>query len=226
MLLAPRSLARSAMINARFLAAVADAAKRPIAQVVAMAGAAQRRFAVVAGVVVGFDSGLRTDGVLALLADEGRIDSGLVQPLEEAARRRGLATEYVLVEEKLLGLDEVGPALERAAACAFRRAILTPGPVGVATDGVTRGAIRLRLAGLVLGEFRSLPLEDVRAFVGSGSGPLRLHNPVDLSSLGLQPAELRMARQSELVRTGRRPTDAELRLGGALMALGLASWAG
>lgn len=217
------------MINARFLAAAADAAKRPTAQLVAMAGASQRRFEAVAGVIVAFDSGLPTDGLLALLAAEGRIDSGLVQPLEAAARRRGLAAEYVLVEEKLVDLDEVGPALERAASSTFRRAILTPGPVAVSTGGGNRGAIRLPVAALVLGQFRSLPLEDIRAYVGAGSGALRIDKSVDLSTLGLQPAELRVARQSGLFHTGGssagRPSDAELRLGGALLALGLVSWA-
>lgn len=212
------------MLNPRFLSAVSHAGSKLSARVVARGPSGVRCFWVANGYIVSSESTVPLEGLLDLLASEGQLDHGLVEPLGAAAAKRGLPPEHLLLEEKLIQPAEVVGALERLATVRFRAAMVGEGQAAAAAGGVGRGTIRLHLGALLLEQFRALPAEAVRQYLGVTSGALKLHAGEDaLGALRLQPAELRAARQAE-VPLGGAQNERAVRLGGALLALGLATW--
>jgi hypothetical protein len=212
------------MLNPRFLSAVSLAWSKPSARVVARAPSGVRCFSVANGHIVSSESTVPSEGLLALLASEDRLDRGLVEPLGAVAVKRGMPPENLLLEEKLIQPTEIVGALERLATAQFRAAMVGEGQAAAAAGGVGRGTIRLHLGALLLEQFRALPSEVVRQYLGVTTGALKLHASDDaLGSLRLQPAELRAARQAEVLLGGSQ-NERAVRLGGALLALGLATW--
>ncbi len=212
------------MLNPRFLSAVSLSGSKPSARVVARDASGTRSFSVAHGYIVSSESTVPAEGLLALLAAEDRLDPGLVEPLGAAAAKRGLPPELLLLEEKLIHPAEVVGALERLATVRFRAAMVGEGLAAAAAGGVGRGTIRLHLGALLLEQFRTLPTDVVRQDLGVTTGALKLHAGEDaLGALRLQPGELRAARQAEVLLHGAQ-NERAVRLGGALLALGLATW--
>ncbi|MDY7231711.1 hypothetical protein [Hyalangium rubrum] len=212
------------MLNTRFLSAVSLSWSKPSARIVTRGASGVRCFSVTAGHIVSSESTVPSEGLLALLAAEDKLDRGLVGLLGAAAAKRGIPPEHLLIEEKLIHPAEVVGALERLATAQFRAAMMGEGQAAAATGAVGRGTIRLHLGALLLEQFRALPSDVIRHYLGGASGALKLHAGEDtLGALRLQPAELRAARQAEVLLSDAQ-NDRAVRLGGALLALGLATW--
>ncbi len=213
------------MINPRFLSAVSLSGSKLSARIVARGAAGVRSFSVDHGYIVSSESTVPAEGLLALLVSEKRLEEGPAARLGKAAVKRGVAPELLLLEEKLIQPVEVVGALEKLAVMRFRAAMLEEGQAAAAAGGVGRGTIRLHLGALLLEQFRALPPAEVQQYLGVTSGALTLHADQDvLGALRLQPAELRAARQTRIPLGGDVQNERAVRLGGALLALGLATW--
>ncbi len=212
------------MLNTRFLSSVSVALNKPSAQIVARGKDGIRRFGVERGFLVSSDSTVPGEGLISFLASVNQLSRGLVDPLTAAAAKRNLAPENLLLEEGLLQPGEVVSVLERLATKHFHEALCSEGACAASAGSVARGPLRMHVGAMLVDRFRTLPSEEVRTYLGVAGGALKLHLGADeVTALRLQPAEFRAARQSE-VPLAAPQTDGVLRLGGALLALGLATW--
>ncbi|MBS2028141.1 MAG: hypothetical protein JST54_09580 [Deltaproteobacteria bacterium] len=223
----------NAPFNRDLLASLAEAHLTGLAQVLAVGSpGARRELWVRSGSLVGTRSEFVEDRLGDLLAARGKLDPDLVGSIGAVARASHLKLGELLILEELITASELATALDEQVRVVFARALSTPGPVAVSDAGsaATEHTVRFSIGETMLAAFRlDVPLEVVSGFVHAMlDESVKLHaTAAQLDALKLRPAELRLVRQLGTGASGLASTDLparteqEIRLLGALVALGL-----
>lgn len=131
-----------------------------------------------------------------LLVREGRLDPGLLEPIEQAAKQAKRLFGNQLLADGLLRPDELAAALERQVLVRFEKALTTEGPVATEPRASPQQLTREPIGALVMGVFRAAEMSLVDSIASRIALPTaRLAVPADdLTDLRLKPPELRVAR--------------------------------